>query len=147
MKSIACALALLALAVAVKPAHASGPVSVYALIDRVVMEPNPQKPERIRIYGVFITAQPPPYNYGAPRRGFLLFSLGRDPDQAKKEWADLESVAGTRQVVGFGAAWLSAPQIRDASDNSKYGDDYLLNAGVVKVNPDHPQAKALLASH
>lgn len=145
MKSISWLAAVLMIWSCTGVAHASGPVGVYALIDQVVIEPTAQNPQHIRIYGVFVTAEPPSYTYGAPRRGMLYLSLGKSPEQAKKEWADLQSVAGTRQVVGFGGAWAGAPLIRDPKDNSQYADEYILNAGVVKVNPDHPQAKALLA--
>lgn len=145
MKSISLLALVLIISSCASVARASGPVAVYGLIDQVVIEPNSQNPQRIRIYGVFVTAEQPSYTYGAPRRGMLYLSLGKSPEQAKKEWADLQSVAGTRQIVGFGGAWAGAPQIRDPKDNSPYADEYILNTGVVKVNPDHPQAAALLA--
>jgi|SRR6185312_5286015 len=145
MRFFAYLLALVALAAAAKPAAASGPVAVYALIDKVTMEPNANNPERIRIYGAFSIAQGQASSYTAPRRGFLYFtSTGPNPAQAKKEWADLRSVAGTRQVVAFGAGWFQAVHIYDPHDDPKSGDDYALNMGVVKVSPDQARAKALL---
>jgi tRNA U38,U39,U40 pseudouridine synthase TruA len=149
MKSIAYALAVLALAATVKPVHASGPVAVYALIDKVTMEPNANNPERIRIYGVFSVAQGQASSYTAPSRGFLYFSLSHsDPAQTKKEWADLQSVAGTRQVVGFGAGWFQIVHVYEVHivepPVAPSPDEYALNAGVVKVNPDQAHARTLL---
>jgi hypothetical protein len=35
---------------------ASGPIGVYALIDKVVFEPNDTAPDRVQIWGVFVLA-------------------------------------------------------------------------------------------
>jgi len=143
MKAVSFLLSVFAFAAAVTPAHASGPVGVYALVDKVEMEPNAATPERIRVYGVFSIAQGQTNRYAAPSRGILYFTPGRNPDKARKEWADLASVAGTRQVVGFGAAWYGVPTVLRGV-NGQSADEYVLNAGVVKVNAEQPQAKALL---
>ncbi len=76
----------------------------YALVDRVVLEPNANQPERIQIWGVFAVGEPDHYSYAAPQRGYLYFA--RSPDrldveQARDQWNWWRSVAGTRQVVGF----------------------------------------------
>jgi hypothetical protein len=96
--------------------RASGPISVYALVDKVAFEPNADKPERIRITGVFIAAQQRPDNdtvYGVPQRGYLYFALPKqNEDLARHEWSDLKSVAGTRQVVGFGSSWHATARVR-----------------------------------
>ena len=47
---------VLGIAVCLRIVNASGPIAVYAVVDKVVFEPNPDKPERIRVTGVFITA-------------------------------------------------------------------------------------------
>ena len=60
MKSIACsasAVVAIAVCLGVTIANASGPIAVYALVDKVAFEPSADKPERIRISGVFITAE------------------------------------------------------------------------------------------
>ena len=98
-------------------AHASGPIAVYALVDKVTMEPNPDRPERIQISGVFILSTVPDgcgspslpcsTTYSSAQKGYLYFSLpAQGADQALREWADMRSVAGTRQVVGFGSGWF-----------------------------------------
>ena len=76
MKPSACsAAAVLALTVCLRVAKASGPIAVYALVDKVAFEPNADKPQRIRLSGVFITAEDNTGTYSAPRRGYLYFTL------------------------------------------------------------------------
>src|SRR5947207_582794 len=100
MKSIVrIATVVLATTVSLGVANASGPIAVYALVDKVTFEPNADKPERVRVSGVFITAGEGSDVYSAPQRGYLYFALPRqDQDLALREWGDLKSVAGTRQV-------------------------------------------------
>jgi hypothetical protein len=146
MKSIVCfATALLANALCLGVVNASGPIAVYALVDKVAFEPSADKPERIRISGVFITAGERSDVYSAPQRGYLYFALPGQNDQlALREWADLKSVAGTRQVVGLGSSWASKVRVRKPDEEAKSPDDHPAGNGLVKVNPDQPRAKALL---
>ena len=153
MRLFVCA-AGIALAIAARPGavSASGPVSVYALVDKVTFEPNAEKPERIRISGVFITyqamlGQPGGGNarqYSAPQRGTLYFALAGNEELARREWADLQSVAGTRQVVAFGSSFSGKWRVWKPEEEAKEPDDYPMGIGVVKMNADHPRAKALL---
>src|SRR5205807_7529983 len=108
MKSIVCsATAVLVITVCLGVANASGPIAVYALVDKVAFEPSADKPERIRVSGVFITAGERSDVYSAPQRGHLYFALPKATDEpALKEWADLKSIAGSRQVVGLGRSRL-----------------------------------------
>jgi hypothetical protein len=137
--------------------HASGPLGVYALVDKVTFEPNAEKPERIRISGVFIAAKETPDNstvYGEPQRGYLYLVLTKvkgdlapqvsNDALARREWSDLKSIAGTRQVVGFGTSWFNRVRVRKADEEAKTPDIYPMGNGVVKMNPDQPMAKALL---
>ena len=137
--------------------HASGPLGVYALVDKVTLEPNAEKPERIRISGVFIAAKETPDNstvYGEPQRGYLYLALPRGEADlarqelndalARREWSDLKSIAGTRQVVGFGASWFNRVRVRKADEEAKTPDVYPMGNGLVKMNPDQPMAKTLL---
>ena len=78
---------------------------IYARLDRVVLEPNPTSPERIQIWGAFALASTHNRSsYDAAERGYLYFSLkpGKE-DVCRREWADLNPIAGTDLVVGFGA--------------------------------------------
>jgi hypothetical protein len=129
--------------------HASGPIGVYALVDKVTLEPNADKPERIRISGVFITAKATPDNstvYGEPQRGYLYFRLpkGNSEDLARGEWADLKSIAGTRQVVGLGTSWGAKVRVTTPNQETTSPAEYPMGNGVVKINSDQPRAKELL---
>jgi hypothetical protein len=126
-------------------AYASGWVSVCALISKVVLEPNAEKPTRVQIWGVFeltnLTGQLDP-----PRRGYLYFTLppqgtGENADElARREWNDLKSVAGTRQVVTFGVLRLGAlyprPTVRKPDQKPANPDPYELGTGVAKLTSD-----------
>jgi hypothetical protein len=158
MKCILClAAAIAAVSLGVKITHASGPVGVYALIDKIALEPNADHPDRIRISGVFILSSVPdgcgpPSNpcatsYSSAQRGYLYCSLpGQDNGQALREWADLKSVAGTHQVVGFGSGWFRNDlKVHKTGEQAESPQDWPINNnGVVKVNAEQPQAKALL---
>ena len=65
----------LAIAAGLQLAHASGPIAVYALVDSVTFEPNGEHPERVRVNGIFITAEPRSDVYSTPQRGYVYFAL------------------------------------------------------------------------
>jgi len=151
MKSIVCA--AIALAIVARPGvvSASGPDTIFALVDKVTLEPNAEKPERVRISGVFITYQSTVTpsgvtggRYSDPQRGTLYFAYGVNWDLARKEWADLQSVAGTRQVVAFSSSFVGNWRVWKPDETPTKPDDYPFGIGVVKVNADQPRAKALL---
>jgi hypothetical protein len=128
--------------------YASGPISVYALVEKVAFEPSADKPDHIRITGVFSTAEEGQSGvYSAPQRGYLYLALPPGNEQlARREWEDLKSIAGSRQVVGLGSVWTGKARVRvrKSGEEAKSPDDYPLGNGLVKVNPDQPNAKALL---
>jgi hypothetical protein len=146
MKAIVCsATAVLALAACVGIVNASGPIAVYALVDKVALEPNADQPERVRISGVFSVAEERTDVYSAPQRGYLYCALPKQNTEiARREWADLKSVAGSRQVVGLGSSWFSKVRVRKPDEEAKSADDYPMGNGLVRVNADQPRAKALL---
>src|SRR6516162_7268838 len=99
------------LVIGVAAATASDLIGVYALVDKVVLEPNDSAPERIQIWGTFMLADG---NRGdallPPQRGYMYFTLppigpGTASQQSatKAEWNDLKKIAGTGQPVGFGS--------------------------------------------
>lgn len=131
---------------------ASGPIGVYALIDKVVLEPNDTAPDRAQIWGAFVVvdAQRRTPIYPA-KRGYLYFQLPgeglwRDgvsrSEVTRREWNDLKAVAGSGQAVGFGSSWVGtgsgAPtepyRVRPASESPAAPNLYVLNAGVVKLS-------------
>lgn len=127
-------------------AHASDFVGVYARIDKVVLEPNTDSPERIQIWGVFSLADPADrQNYLSPARGYLYFKLDSNPKAARAEWNDLKQVAGSGQIVAFGARGQKA-RLRKPDDKPESPDTYYTNIGLTKVSgkTDYPPVKALL---
>lgn len=75
----------------------------YALIDRVLVEPDEEQPERIQVWGVFVFARPDG-SFAAPQRGYLYFRL---PDQgpaylpARQQEYAWKDLAGNHQVSTF----------------------------------------------
>ncbi|HLK64227.1 MAG TPA: hypothetical protein VKU19_12355 [Bryobacteraceae bacterium] len=127
--------------------HASDYVGIYARIDKVVLEPNRETPERIQVWGIFsLAVGPHGGEYAPPARGYLYLSLAGNPQAARAEWKDLQQVAGTGQIVAFGMRGQQ-PTLRKADDPPKNPDPYATNTGVVKVGAksEYPPVKALLA--
>jgi hypothetical protein len=140
MKSI-----VLAITMCLGVVNASGPIAVYALVDKVTFEPAAGKPVRILISGVFLTAAERTDVYSSPQRGYLYFTVPPGNDElAQREWNDLKSIAGSRQVVGLGSSWFAKVRVRKPDEEAKSPDEYPMGNGLIKVNPDQPRAKALL---
>jgi hypothetical protein len=86
---------------------ASGPVGIYGIVEKVIFEPNEKSPERIQVWGAFEFVEnglSRPGTTSMPKHGYLYFKLPSGDQQfaSKTEWADLKSVAGTGQAIGFG---------------------------------------------
>jgi hypothetical protein len=89
---------------------ASGPLAIYATVEKVIFEPNEQAAERIQIWGAFSFVDGGIRNgrsASPPQHGYLYLSVPprntpSERDAIKKEWADLKAVAGTDEVVAFG---------------------------------------------
>jgi len=88
---------------------ASGPIGIFGLIEKVVFEPSEAAAERVQVWGAFAYVEGGTSGVAtsAARRGYLYFRLdpGATPaqrDTVRTEWADLKTVAGSSQVVGFG---------------------------------------------
>jgi hypothetical protein len=127
-------------------AHASDFVGVYARIDKVVIEPNSDSPERIQVWGVFSLADPGDrQNYLPPARGYLYFTLDRNPQAARTEWNDLKQVAGSGQIVAFGSRGQKQ-RLRKSGEKPESPDPYITNMGLTKVSgkTEYPPVKALL---
>jgi len=105
---------------------ASGPIGIYAIIERVTFEPDEAKPERIHIWGAFaLVDQTPPISLTTSKaaRGHLYFSLPLQPTPQetlqviRREWADLKALAGTGQAVGFGT-WRYVGRVDTSEDST-----------------------------
>jgi hypothetical protein len=134
------------------PLRASDPAGVYALIDKVVFEPNEANPAAVQIWGVFSLAVPRSSDgtqskpagsfgaantgdvYGAVQKGYLYLQCVKGKETTcRNEWADLKSLAGKREIAGFGSRWGSHMTVRKATDPPATPDEYVSNIGVVKL--------------
>ena len=137
---------LLALAPA---ARASDPTGIYAVVDKVVLEPSTGPAERIQVWGVFALSQGRGGDeYSPPSRGYMYFTAvkGKE-DLCRKEWADLKKLAGTKQCVAFGTRYerkATVRTVRQGGDATKDPDKYPLGFGLTKVPADHDVARKLL---
>jgi hypothetical protein len=150
-----------ALACLVLPASvellASEMIGIYAMVDRVVFEPNGNSPERIQIWGSFITNRDQ-----TAKRGYMYFRLPglfqpqEANEAAKKEWADIKAAAKTGQVIGFGRRFYPYIQheqadeyyktlgrVRSAAEKPESPEPYPVNIGLSKV-ADPGTARKLL---
>lgn len=108
---------------------------VYARVDRVVFEPTKNAPQRIQIWGAFaIALRQSGSAYAPAQRGYLYFSIvpGKE-ESCRKEWADLKKLAGTDEIVGFGARHLDS-RLRKADEKPSSPDAYPVSSGLVKMN-------------
>jgi len=104
-------LSVLILLLATSTLLASGQVGIYAVVSKVVFEPNDKAPERIQIWGAFTLVDGGTGSGGktlTPQRGYLYFVLPSPAENANlreialKELADFKAIAGTSQAVAFG---------------------------------------------
>ena len=138
---------LLGVVLCVALTHASDPTAVYTRVERVVLEPNAEAPQAIQVWGVFAMAKPDDRNdYLPPKRGYLYFTFNGTSPAVRAEWADLQHVAGTGQIVSFGSRYQLKARLRPADERPANPDAYVLNFGVQKNRrSDYEPIKALMA--
>ena len=75
----------------------------------------------------------------------MYFKLGGDEALARREWADLKEIAGTRQIVGLGNRRELKPRLRSANDAPDAPDAYATGMGLTKVSSatDYAPIRAL----
>jgi hypothetical protein len=107
--------------VAIAAAPSSDPTGVYAIVDRVVLEPDTVNPQRIQVWGVFAVARPcmPSYcdmnAYLPAERGYLYFVGDGTNLAVRAQWADLRAVAGTGEPIAFGGRRMVVVRVNDSS--------------------------------
>lgn len=125
---------------------ASGQSGVYAVIEKVVLEPAAGQAERIQVWGAFALMERAgegftTYVFRKPARGYMYFTVPATPveaQNARREWKDLASLAGTKQPVAFGY-WDNyrrdqMPTVRAEADKPTNPDVYLMDVGLTKLN-------------
>jgi hypothetical protein len=125
------------------PAPASDPVGIYALVDRVVVEPDVDDAQRIQVWGTFALALSVKREngrevvdmnaYQPAQRGYLYYSMNAtNPRATRAEWADLQAVAGKGEIVGFGSRFENVGRVRRAGETPSDPDVFPLGFGMVR---------------
>ena len=133
------------MAIGLQVAHASGPIGVYARIDKVTLKPSTDKPQFIRIDGVFSVKGDNAGTYSAAQPGYVYFSFpDRNPELARNEWNDLKTVQ-SGVVIGLGSVWEGPAQVhvRKANEPEANPDPYPMGNGLVRMNASNSHAKTL----
>jgi hypothetical protein len=122
------------------PGHAavppiSDPIGLYAVVDKVVLEPSDSAPERIQVWGAFALSDSNSVDgYSAPQTGYLYYRCQSGQENTcRNEWTDLKSVAGKGIGVGFGGRHTATGRVRKASDKPADPDPYPIRMGVVRT--------------
>jgi hypothetical protein len=128
---------VLVIVAAVAVIEASDRVGIYGVIDKVVFEPNAENPERVQLWGSFAVAKRNDRDFYEPvERGYLYFRLASDQRQARAEWKDLQSLAGTKKIAAFSARFGQSVRLRPATEGPQSPDAYTLGIGVQTIRPD-----------
>ena len=115
--------------------HASDRIGVYAVVEKVVLEPSDAAPQRVQIWGAFaMSDRQSGSTYGPAERGYLYYTCPAGKESVcRNEWSDLKSVAGKNVGVGFGQRYAPDSRIRKADVKPSAPDTYPIGAGVVRV--------------
>jgi hypothetical protein len=126
-------------------ARASDPVGIYALVEKVVLEPKDDKAERAQVWGVFrFAVKNSGDEYSAPVYGHIDYGLAPGKtDDTRREWADLKKIAGTGQAVAFASRYGAKGTLRKASEKSDKHEAYPIADGLHKLDSDGEIAKGL----
>ena len=138
----------LALVGVVVGVHASDRIGVYAVVDKVVLEPSASDPERVQIWGAFAVAKRNDRDFYEPvQRGYLYFTLGDDKGLTRAEWNDLKSLAGTKRIAAFSARFGQSVRVRPQDEKLQAPDRYTLGVGVqtIQQNKDYAPIRELTA--
>lgn len=114
--------------------QASDMVGIYGVVEKVVVEPNDNAPQRIQIWGAFAMAEGRGSTYGPAQRGYLYYTCPSGQEAVcRKEWADLKSVAGKGTAVGLGMRYKPTGRVRKADEKIASPDPYPIQMGVILV--------------
>ena len=117
--------------------HASDRVGVYAVIDKVIFEPNASNPERVQLWGTFAVAtRNNRDDYDPVQRGYLYFATSAQRAMTHAEWKDLSSVAGSKRIVAFSSRFGQSVRVRANAEKPAAPDAYVLGIGVNVIQPD-----------
>jgi hypothetical protein len=137
--------AVVGLAALAGTARASDPVGIYAVVQKVVLEPKDGKPERAQVWGVFrFAVKNSGDQYSAPVYGYLYYGLAPGKaDDTRREWNDMKKVAGTGQVIAFASRYGEKGTPRKASVKPDKPDTHPIANGLEKIDATAIIAKDL----
>lgn len=121
---------------------ASDPMGVYAVVQKVVLEPNETEPVRVQVWGAFAVSDGKRDSdaYSPPQVGYLYYSCPAGQERTcRNEWADLKTVAGKGIGVGFGGRYVETGRVRKASETPASPDPYPIKMGVTRMASLHEQ--------
>lgn len=126
---------VLGLAAAGLAVNASVPLGVYAIVDKVVLEPSDAQPERVQVWGTFaLWEDGEGMIFRTPGKGYLYYSCAKQQARiCRDEWSDLKSIAGTGQIIGFGSRSLNAGRLRGHAEKASAPDSYPIQFGIVQL--------------
>jgi hypothetical protein len=120
-------------------ARGSGNLGVIAVIDKVVTEPRGESPERIRVWGTFVTAQEGRTQegrmYSLPAYGVLYYAIPAGNEaECRREWEEMQKAAGTGTVIGWADSSLRRHlgRVRRAGAPAGEPDPYPVGFGLLK---------------
>src|SRR5262249_46166564 len=147
MNKLACPLALLLL-LAGGAAVASPRVGCYVMIDKVVLEPDANAPDRVQLWGVFAKVKDGGSGITEPVYGYMYFKAEpATAADARREWADLKKLEGTGQCVAFAsddAVGLKG-RVRRAGETPAGPEPFPVVQGMFKLRDDNFPARELRA--
>ena len=170
MKNLSVTLLVAAAVLMAITVHASGPVVVYAMIEKVALEPNESAPQRIQIWGAFSLKQPyegvpgeRQTEYSAVQRGYLYYKIDltscsnssvascvTDREKATRAvWADMKKLVGKAVAVGFGddePFWPRVPlaKVRKSGEKPESPDLFPLGNPVIVLGASQTDVVAKL---
>ncbi len=128
-------------------AEASDPAGIYALVQKVVLEPNGDQPERLQVWGVFAFAKDRGFQYTEPAYGYLFYKLAAGKEEVcRTEWADLKKLAGTGVCLTFGSRYEEKGRLRKDYEKPSLPEAYPLGWGLQRARRggEYSPVKSLL---
>lgn len=145
-------LAVVAVLAAASTVHASDPIGIYAVIEKIAYEPSAQAPERVRIWGTFALAERTGgMNCSSPQSGQLYFKLPKQqPQDAIAEWRDLEKSIASGEPIGFGNRYAQIDReiaVLKADDLKTAAEEYALGFGLSRMRraSQNPAVRGLMS--
>lgn len=123
-------------------ASASAPAGVWALVEKVTLQPDANNPTMVRIDGVFMVANEVPDfpmypGYSVPEYGYMYYNCSNDQIKTcVMEWKELEAASTSdNKCRGWGSQEFPVPKngvVRPTGEPEAKPDLYPISMGVVQ---------------